>query len=88
MKRELMPLGSARADWQAGTYNLGSCLEDRPLKNLSIGLASWRTLLPRLASDTIAKIFLERGATVWVLRTNQVGGWDPDIEPLAPMTLC
>ncbi|MBE9042558.1 CAAX protease, partial [Oscillatoriales cyanobacterium LEGE 11467] len=87
LKSELMPFGSARADWEEGTYNLGSVLEDRPLKNLSIGLASWRTLLPRLASDTIVKIFLDRGATVWVLRTNQVGGYDPDIEPLAPMTL-
>ena len=47
-------------------------------------LASWRTLLPRLANDVIARIFLQLGATLWVIRTNQVGGHDPDIEPIAP----
>ncbi|MEL7357350.1 MAG: CAAX protease [Cyanobacteria bacterium J06560_6] len=87
LKRKLMPFGSARADWREGAYNLGSSLEDRPLHNLSIGIGSWRTLLPRLASDTIVKIFLEQNADVWVLSTHQVGGHDPDIAPLAPMTL-
>ena len=87
LKRKLMPFGSARADWREGAYNLGSSLEDRPLHNLSIGIGSWRTLLPRLASDTIVKIFLEQNADVWVLSTHQVGGHDPYIAPLAPMTL-
>jgi predicted Abi (CAAX) family protease len=44
-------------------------------------------MLPRLASDTVVKTFLDHGASVWVLRTNQIGGYDPDIEPIAPMTL-
>ncbi|MCU0549723.1 MAG: hypothetical protein MUC48_10285 [Leptolyngbya sp. Prado105] len=35
-----------------------------------------RTLLPRKASDTIVKVFLDHGASAWVLRTNQVGGYD------------
>ena len=87
LKRKLMPFGSARADWREGAYNLGSSLEDRPLHNLSIGIGSWRTLIPRLASDTIVKIFLEQNADVWVLSTHQVGGHDPYIAPLAPMTL-
>jgi predicted Abi (CAAX) family protease len=52
-----------------------------------MGLGSWRTLLPRKASDTVVKVFLKYGASVWVLRTSQVGGADPDIEPIAPMTL-
>ncbi|MCY7282393.1 MAG: hypothetical protein LH679_02920 [Cyanobacteria bacterium CAN_BIN43] len=38
-------------------------------------------------SDTIVQVFLEQGASVWVLRTNQVGGNDPDIAPINPMTL-
>jgi len=50
------------------------------------GLVSWRTMLPRLASDTIVELFLSQGAAMWVLRTNQVGGFDPDIEPVAPTT--
>lgn len=87
LKRELQPLGNPRSDWERNEYNLGSTLEDEPLRNLIAGLTSWRTMLPRLASDTIVKIFLEQGASVWVLRTNQIGGYDPDIEPIAPMTL-
>jgi predicted Abi (CAAX) family protease len=83
----LQPLGSPRSDWQANQFNLGTTLEDDPLRNLWIGLGSWRTLLPRKASDTIVQIFLKHGASAWVLRTNQVGGHDPDIEPIAPMTI-
>ncbi|ARV59140.1 CAAX protease [Nostocales cyanobacterium HT-58-2] len=85
--RKLQPLGSPRADWETNEFNLGTTLEDQPLRNLWLGLGSWRTLLPRKASDTIVQVFLEHGAAVWVLRTNQVGGQDPDIEPISPMTL-
>uniref|UniRef100_A0ACD5GS86 Uncharacterized protein n=1 Tax=Desertifilum tharense IPPAS B-1220 TaxID=1781255 RepID=A0ACD5GS86_9CYAN len=49
-----------------------------------MGLMSWRSLFPRKASETVHKEFLYQGALIWVLRTNQVGGYDPDIEPLAP----
>jgi len=44
-------------------------------------------MLPRLASDTIVTTFLQQGGVVWILRSNQVGGHDPDIEPIAPFTL-
>ena len=84
---ELQFFGRVRTDWQKDEYNLGSTLEDEPFRNLWMGLGSWRTMLPRLASDTIVKIFLQAGASVWVLRTNQVGGFDPEIEPVAPNTL-
>ena len=87
LRRLLQPLGAPRADWQANEFNLGSTLEDQPLRNLWTGLGSWRTLLPRKASDAIVRVFLQQGATVWVLRTNQVGGYDPEIEPIAPITL-
>ena len=87
LKLELMPLGDPREDWKNNAYMLGISLEDRPIRNLIRGLGSWRTMLPRLASDTMVKIFLEQGASVWVLRTNQVGGFDPDIEPIAPFTI-
>jgi predicted Abi (CAAX) family protease len=87
LKRQLQPFGVPRPDWEKNEYNLGSTLEDEPLRNLVTGLGSWRTILPRLASDAVVKSFLRQGATVWVLRTSQVGGFDPDIEPIAPMTL-
>ena len=84
---KLQPLGAPRSDWETNEFNLGTTLEDDPLRNLWTGLGSWRMLLPRKASDTIVQAFLEYGASVWVLRTNQVGGYDPDIEPISPMTL-
>jgi predicted Abi (CAAX) family protease len=87
LKRKLQPLNRSHSDLDRNEFNLGSTLEDEPLRNLITGLESWRTMFPRLASDTIVKIFLDRGASVWVLRTNQIGGCDRDIEPVAPMTL-
>lgn len=86
LERELQPFGRPRQDWEKNLYNLGSTLEDEPLRNLYMGLGSWRTMFPRLASDAIVKIFLKQGACIWVLRTNQVGGFDPNIEPVAPNT--
>jgi predicted Abi (CAAX) family protease len=85
--RKLQPLGAPRSDWETNEFNLGTTMEDEPLRNLWIGLGSWRTLLPRKASDTVVKVFLDHQASVWVLRTNQIGGYDPDIEPIAPITL-
>ncbi len=84
IKRKLLPFGSARADWQNKENTLGISPEEDAFQGLIMGLASWRTLLPRLTSETITQLFLHQGALVWVLRTNQVGGYDPDIEPIAP----
>lgn len=86
LKSHLLPLGSARADWSSEAKSLGSTLEDDPLKTLGRGLVSWRTVLPRVANDSIIECFLREGGTAWMLRTNQLGGLDPDIEPLAPLT--
>jgi predicted Abi (CAAX) family protease len=87
LKQTLQPFGKPRPDWETNEFNLGTTLEDKPLENIVMGLSSWRTLLPRKASDTIAREFLKYGAAAWILRTNQVGGYNPDIEPIAPMTL-
>jgi predicted Abi (CAAX) family protease len=87
LKKQLQPFGAPRNDWANNEFNLGSTLEDAPLDNFKNGLGSWRTILPRLASDTVVRVCLQQDAAVWVLRTNQIGGEDPDIEPIAPMTL-
>jgi predicted Abi (CAAX) family protease len=84
LRRILLPWGTARADWEWNAAILGSSLSQNPLKDISIGLRSWRTLLPSVAARTLARVFLRHGASLWVLRTNQVGGHDPDIEPLIP----
>ncbi len=86
LKKVLQPFGKPRPDWEKNEFNLGSSLQDQPLRNLLMGLGSWRTVLPRKASDVVVSQFLKYGASVWVLRTSQVGGHDPDIEPIAPMT--
>jgi predicted Abi (CAAX) family protease len=87
LKRLLLPWGTARADWKNQAEVLGSTLEDDPVQNLIRSLLSWRTILPRLTSDEVMQAFIKQGGSAWVLRTNQVGGIDPDIEPVAPMTL-
>jgi predicted Abi (CAAX) family protease len=86
MKQTLQPLGNVRHDWEKNEFNLGSSIEDEPIRNLIMGLGSWRTVLPRKANDVVAQKFLKYGASAWVLRTSQVGGYDPTIEPIAPMT--
>lgn len=40
--QKLQPLGFPRADWEANEFNLGTTLEDHPLRNLWVGLGSWR----------------------------------------------
>lgn len=83
LKHKLLPRSTARADWQQGAERLG--IDQGPLRQLLLGLGSWRAILPRVASNTIAETFLDRGAMAWVLRTNQVGGHDPNIAPLVPL---
>lgn len=85
LRRNLIPWGTARADWTTHEADLGSSLEDDPLQQLMRGLLSWRTMFPRIASDTVTVAFLKQNATVLVLRTNQIGGIEPAIEPIAPM---
>jgi predicted Abi (CAAX) family protease len=86
LKQTLQPVGRLRPDWDRNEFNLGSSIEDEPLRNLLMGLGSWRTVLPRKASDAVVRIFLRYGASAWILRTNQVGGDNPNIEPIAPIT--
>jgi predicted Abi (CAAX) family protease len=66
------------------TYRMHLCTSLGVIADLT---PEWRTLLPRKASDTIVKAFLDHGASVWVLRASQIGGHDPEIAPIAPMTL-
>lgn len=84
LRRVMLPLGSARADWEWGVATLGSSIADSWIRGLGLAVRSWRTLLPSVAARAIAGVFLHHGATAWVLRTNQVGGYDPGIRPYVP----
>jgi predicted Abi (CAAX) family protease len=89
LEEQLTPLGIIRADWQsqsgilAGTGS-GKRIEISKDGSIWAGLTTWRTMMPRQAHDDIATIFWKHGAIMQILRTNQVGGWQPDITPLAP----
>jgi predicted Abi (CAAX) family protease len=84
LRKLLLPFGSARADWQWGMATIGSSLADNPIDSLGMALRSWRTMIPPIAARGVAEIFAKHGASIWVLRTFQVGGHDPGIEPRIP----
>jgi predicted Abi (CAAX) family protease len=79
--------GAPRRDWSDNEYNLGSTMEDAPLRNLVTALGSWRCVLPRLAFNTIVGTFLRHGAALTILGTDQIGGERSDIAPVAPTAL-
>ncbi|MBD2680058.1 CPBP family intramembrane metalloprotease [Nostoc paludosum FACHB-159] len=89
LEKQLAPLGIVRADWQsqasilAGT-GIGKTTEPFQDGSIWAGLTTWRTIMPRQAQDELAAIFLKHGAIIQVWRTNQVGGWQADIVPIAP----
>jgi predicted Abi (CAAX) family protease len=85
--------GVIRTDWKENAETLASVTTNRNHSGfvrestLANALISWGSMLPRFSHDIISKIFLEHGATLWFLRTNQVGGEMPEILPLAPTNL-
>jgi predicted Abi (CAAX) family protease len=96
LERDLVPLGMVRSDWRSGLIS-GSLKQADRLAGIRSDfmrqdswwtqLLSWRTVLPKVAHDQMTSLFLHHGAALWFLRTNQVGGWDGDIAPLAPTQL-
>ncbi|WP_265274004.1 type II CAAX prenyl endopeptidase Rce1 family protein [Nostoc sp. KVJ3] len=92
LEQQLAPLGIVRADWnsQAGILagtGIGKTTKPFQARSIWAGLTTWRTIMPRLAHDDLAAIFLKHGAIMQVLRTNQVGGWQANITPIAPTLL-
>jgi predicted Abi (CAAX) family protease len=87
LRKQLQPFGAPRQDWSPNEYNLGGAVEDQPIKNFTSALGSWRSILPRLAFNTVVDAFLRHGATIWVTGTNQIGGNHPDIAPVVPFTI-
>lgn len=93
VERQLMPLGIVREDWNTNSQALSVMTpKSRSFRNSSYAgvnnflaaLTSWRTILPRRAQDELSTLLLNNGASLWFLRTNQVGGQNPDIFPIAP----
>jgi predicted Abi (CAAX) family protease len=85
LEKNLVPLGIVRRDWQQNADELaGTKQPENFLDSIFKGVLSWRTILPRRAHDEITTILLQNGASAWIVRTNQLGGFNPDITPLAP----
>lgn len=87
---QLTPLGVVRWDWDnnadvvLGTQSQFVSLSQLTLRNSLTGLLTWRTALPRQGQDEIAILYLKNKASLWFLRSNQLGGFDPTIYPIAP----
>jgi predicted Abi (CAAX) family protease len=84
LQRYLTPLKKVRPDWRYNISTLGSFPLETPGETMLKVIASWRTLLPRWTCDQVAMIFLQLGASLLLIRTNQVGGNDPSLQPIAP----
>jgi predicted Abi (CAAX) family protease len=89
LERTLAPLAIVRPDWRENAAILAGIDQGDfgGENNLMTQLLSWRTVIPRVAYDETAAIFFNHGAELWFLRTNQVGGWNDSIVPLAPTQL-
>ena len=92
LEKVLIPLGVVRPDWRRNSRLAGIDSELKKtffagIVNLIKAAISYRTMLPRRTQDEIAQVLLKQGAFLWIIRTNQVGGFDPDIQPLAPTGL-
>lgn len=83
LQRVLLPWGSARKDWEYEIAVLGSN-HSGPLGSIAKATRSWRTMLPPVATRALTEVFLKHGASAYVLRSYQVGGDDPTIEPYVP----
>ena len=98
----LEPLGPVRGDWSrnaarvlavgtgSGRSGAATSLSGTPFEasqSVHVALLSWRSLLPRSAHDQFAAEFLRAGLPLLALRTNQIPGADPRLEPVAPAAL-
>lgn len=99
--RLLKPFGQVRGDWAhnaartlaagTGTGSTASIRLDPDLfqtsQSLRDALLSWRSIMPRSAHDLFAAEFLRVGLPLLVVRSNQIPGGNPRLEPTAPTVL-
>ncbi len=89
LEQQLLPLRIVRSDWQSSVDTLAGIGDKETFTDFSIwaALTSWRTMMPRQAQDELATLFWKQKAKLWFLQTYQVGGWNPEIAPLAATPL-
>ena len=79
----LTPFG-VRKDWSNSAKAIKGTEKQTVVATLVETIRSYGTVVPRRAHDKLAKIFLHHGAELRFIRTNQIGGNDKNIYPLAP----
>ena len=86
LRSSLTPRGVIRPDWRENAEYLAGVQGHKLVSQVSFEntIDSWNSMLPRQGHDQVSQIFLDRGASLWFLRMNQIGGEDPGIEPVAP----
>lgn len=84
IKDKMSFLWKTRQDWKDDPEVYGKGFDDGAVRNFLTGLGSFRMMLPPVAYRSIMDVLLKYHAQAFVLRTNQVGGWDPEIAPVAP----
>ncbi|MEK0179764.1 MAG: abortive infection protein [Oscillatoriales cyanobacterium] len=89
LEKILIPLGIVRPDWRKNARLVGIRAHHkknhfRSITNPLKAAISYRTMLPRRTQDELAKILLKQASFLWIIRTNQVGGFDANIEPVPP----
>ncbi len=92
LEAKLVPKQVVRPDWQQNADTLAGIKQTKKyafIQEETIGnaLLSWHSMLPRESHDLISHIFLENRAKLHFIRTNQIGGWDRTIVPIAPTSL-
>jgi predicted Abi (CAAX) family protease len=88
LEQFLSPFKRVRADWRQNAETPSGIRPPASSWNtIAASLTTWQTVFPRRAHDQICRILLEQGAALWLIRTNQLGGHNPDILPLAPTVL-
>jgi predicted Abi (CAAX) family protease len=88
LERQLTPFRISRPDWQNNAESVaGVASTTDQVPGFWDQVLSWRTVFPRVAHDQFATALFKQGASLRVWRTNQVGGWDASIAPLAPTQL-
>jgi predicted Abi (CAAX) family protease len=84
IKDKMSFLWKTRKDWKDDPQVYGKGFDDGAIRNFLTGLGSFRMMLPPVAYRSTMDVLLKYNAEAFVLRTNQVGGWDPEIAPVAP----
>jgi predicted Abi (CAAX) family protease len=83
---DVIRFAALREDWrEAVTAEIASTKPPlEGIKGLLAAIQSGTVLTPDIAYKKILSIFYNQNATIWFVRTNQIGGYKPDISPTAP----